>query len=636
MHRTVALSLALGLLSGLAPSARAESPPDVGHPWEPRRLSRPLYAIRPPTDDNGQRRYVEAADGVEIWTETWLPVQKEGGPRPPKRLPTIVFMSPYLFPGDYGRGPNLMPVVVPRGYAWTVAHVRGTGKSGGCRVMNGPEDADDGARVVQYVGRDAPWASGRVGMFGLSYTGGIALNVAARGPRSMTRHLRATVSIAPLTNMYEGQFRIDGVPSFVSSDAIALNLIESFAHSGTATVTKSHERPGCQAEHVLGTSDPDDDLNAYFEARDLRRWVRSLRTPTFLAQGYPDVNPGGVPPISQVGLFERLPRSTPKFGLFGWFGHTYLNDPNAYVRPEWHRADWFPMVLAWLDHHVRGRRDTGVERWPTVQMQGSDGGWRAERDWPFTGGPVGHLALGPAGALGARRPAGSTTYREGGFETTRGNVPETYAVFETAALRERMQLTGQPVLDLWVELDRPDAHIAARIDVLDASGDVIPHANAHGMRSARHLDPLVANRFVQAEGRPAPVGEPVRMAVRFQPTDLVVPKGGRLRLTVAGSVIVSNGLESQGIPEPLFRGPTEPSGALTTVTVLHDCARPSALRFLMPRERPRLLNVRETDEKGPLRAVRAPIPVSDGGGIATAPVCGERPLRLPMFGHPAH
>ncbi len=104
------------------------------------------------------------------------------------------------------------------------------------------------------------------------------------------------------------------------------------------------------------------------------------------------------------------------------------------------------------------------------------------------------------------------------------------------------------------------------------------------------MDPLVDDRFAQAAGRAAPVGTPIRVPVRFQPTDLVIPKGGTVRLTIAGTLIVAGGVESalslatmgqMELPS-IVEDPSAPSLSLKTVTILHDCEHPNALRFVLP------------------------------------------------------
>jgi hypothetical protein len=126
--------------------------------------------------------------------------------------------------------------------------------------------------------------------------------------------------------------------------------------------------------------------------------------------------------------------------------------------------------------------------------------------------------------------------------------------------------------------------------------------------------------FEQEAGIDFPVGEPTKVEVRFLPTDLVVPKGGSLRLTVSGSVAYS-------------KGESLPSGAAADITILHSCDYPSALRFLMPDPKAELINVREEDQaKEPrLSSKKQTMGKRDGGGLATARVCGEKPVLTPAL-----
>jgi predicted acyl esterase len=389
------------------------------------------------------------------------------------------------------------------------------------------------------------------------------------------------------------------------------------------------QKPGCQPGVMLGMSDLSGDFTEFWRARDARLGVANVRAATLAPQGHLDDR---VPSFAQAGFFDRLPPDTPRAGLFGVWNHEF---PDRYAfasNPgpvDWERADWLDMVVAWYDRFLKGL-DTGVEDWPVVQIQGTDGQWRAEDDWPNPGGEPGQLALGPAGALGARDPAGSTAYVEAMVETTVADYPPgTAAVFETPRLERRLEVHGTPVLDAWVSLNRPDAHLAAKLEVLGPDGEpTLALARAVGLRSARHLDPLVDGRFVQERGRPAPVNQPVRIPLRFNPTSLVLPAGGSLRLTVAGSVMVNDGLHGvQNGLGAVIEGPSQPSLALTRVTLLHDCDHPSALRFEMPSGAD-LLNVREKDEPaGAVLADNRPYasPVADGG-IAMQSVCGHPPL----------
>jgi predicted acyl esterase len=345
--------------------------------------------------------------------------------------------------------------------------------------------------------------------------------------------------------------------------------------------TQYAQKPQCHPDKIRTGLDPTGDFTPYYQEREGRDGIGNIKAAVFTFHGHGDVTPlHGVPPMIQVGLFDRLPATTPKFGIFGEFGHENPSSNSYGIRPDIRRGDFLSMEIAWFDHWLKGL-DSGVATWGTAQVQGTDGRWRITDDWPRgTGGPTRELALG-AGTLGApaAQATGMSKYVEGFYETTSGFAPRTSATFDTGALSAPLELTGQATLDLWVKLKAPDSHLAARLDAFDAAGNAIPVGSTYALRSAQHRDPFVDGRFVQAQGSPAPVGTPFKTTLRFQPTDIVVPAGGHLRLTLAGSVIVNSGLAQLGIPEPLFLGPSQASGVVAPVTILHDAAHRSVLRF---------------------------------------------------------
>jgi predicted acyl esterase len=592
---------------------------------------------------SGPRSHVvKAHDGVNLYTDTWLPAPKNGNV-PPARVPVVLALSPYLTKGSMGpiHLSKVIEPLVSRGYAFTNAHVRGTGGSGGCVEQIAENEVDDGSRLVEYFGRDAPWTTGSVGMYGTWYTGGTSLAVAALGDPVRTQYLKAIVSGASLVSWYDYYFQ-DGVPKSLRATGTSAAYFATFSMikvPGTGGGPGEYsQKPGCQGGVLASSLNVTGDFTDFAAARDTRKGVHNITAPVLAFHGHVNV---AVPAIMQAGLFDRLPATTPRAGVFGVFDNEWPDEHDFQtppVAPDWERVDWLDMVVAWYDRWLKVSSGTNVDDWPVVQVQGTDGQWRAEPDWPTTGGPAGQLALGPGGDLGVSTPSGSTSYVESMLETTQTEEfpPGTAAVFETAPLTDRLEVTGQPVLDLWLSLDRPDAHLAAKVEGIGPDGAKLPYARTVGTRSMQHLDPLTENRFTQREGKLAPMGVPVRVTLRLNPTDIVVPAGGRLRITIAGSVIMFDGLD--GVGEGLgavFQGPSQPSGTATRVTILHDCAHPSALRFLMPRADADLLNVREKDEPAgePLADNRPHAALAtDGGGLAVTPVCGQPPERNEVLG----
>ena len=571
----------LAILSVFAsiPARAASAPKPQGPtPFTVSPVSQPIYGIAPVTHTT----YLTAPDGTQLFLETWLPATKDGNV-PPAKLPTILVITPYVKKGTL-ESASTMNAMVPRGYAYSQLHVRGTGESTGCINLYGPTEADDGALAIEWVATKSPWGNGVVGGYGVSYPGGTILNAAGRGDPAKTKYLKAVLAGAPALSLYESAWTFDGVPSFLMPQLYIgqYMTLTSLPPGENASPVQYVEKPGCYPDHIKTGLDFSGNFTPYYQEREGRDYVQNVKAAVFTFSGHGDTIPyHGVPPIIQLGLFDRLPKTTPKFGIFGWFGHENPSANNYDIRSDLgRRHDFSNMEIAWFDYYLK-KLGPNPKAWGTAQVQDSDGKWRQVNNWPRgTGGPSKQLLLGPDRLGVAKRDAsGSSTYQEGGFETTQGFAPGTSVAFDTGPVTAPLEVSGSANLSMWVQLTQPDSHFAARLDAFDANGTRIPLASTYALRSAMHRDPFVDGRFEQAEGTPAPVGIPFQTTLRFQPTDIVVPVGGHLRLTIAGSVIVNPGFNQLGIPEPVFDGPSQPSGANGQVTIFHDQQHPSFLTF---------------------------------------------------------
>ena len=618
--------LALSVLAScLAPSAAlARSAPDKGKAWEPRPVSKALYGTKAPDEDpETQRHYVEGHDGTDLYVETWLPAPLNGK-TPPAKIPTILIMTPYVSQGveEYPEAqdphvPGFIDYYTARGYAVAQHHVRGTGESGGCLEQTAESQIKDGADVVEYLGKNAPWTNGKVGMYGASYDAETQISTAGAGDPDKVKYLKAIIPTASVGSQYDWNF-MDGVPW--SGQPAAGN---TFYLAGTSLIPGQEPAPQhyvekleCQDEVMMSSADQNGDFTEYWQKREYRPDAPNVKAATLMVHGLRDFN---VQPITLAGWFDHLPKTTPHKGLFGVWNHAFPARHNS-VEPEWARDDWYDMVTAWFDRYLKGK-DTGVEKWPAVQVQMSSGQWWAAKEFPTLGGRVAQLALGPNGTLGKRRVKGQTVFREQ-VHIGQPNEGEA-AVFQTPKLRKALHVSGQPILDLWLTSSNEDAHVAVELEVIGKDGEPMTHEGSldeqvatFGVRSINHRKPMRRGWFNQRAGEPIPPGEPLNVPIRFLPTDLLVPKGGRLRLTVSGSV-------------QYYKGESMPSGSASEITILHDCNRPTALRFLIPKKKTKLLNVRERDEHGQKLTSRAtPMGNQTGKGLATRKVCGKKPKRI--------
>ena len=106
---------------------------------------------------------------------------------------------------------NVISYFTARGYAVAQGDVRGTGESGGCLEQTSTNQIDDGARFVEYLGKDAPWTNGSVGMYGISYDGETQVSTAGLGDPEKTKYLKAIVPSESVGGQYEWS-NYDGVP----------------------------------------------------------------------------------------------------------------------------------------------------------------------------------------------------------------------------------------------------------------------------------------------------------------------------------------------------------------------------------------------------------------------------------------
>ena len=626
--RTLKVFVAAALVTGLLypASALAASAPDKGKAWAPKPKSEALYGSKPPSEDpDVQQHFVEAHDGTQLYVETWLPEELNGNV-PPAKIPTILIMTPYVsqgveeYPGN-ATTPNFVQYFNARGYAVAQHHVRGTGESGGCLEQTSLNQFQDGANVVEYLGKEAPWSNGRVGMYGASYDAETQISTAAFGDPKKVKYLKAIIPTASVGGQYDWNF-MDGVAWFGQP------LLGNSSYLATTSMTPGQipapqhypEKLACQGDVMGSSADQTGDFTEYWQQREYRPNANKVKAATLMVHGLRDFN---VQDITLAGFFNGLSDETPHKGLFGVWNHAFPSAHSA-VEPSWGRADWYPMVTAWFDRYLKGI-DTKVEQWPDVQVQASTGEWWTVDEFPTTGGPLGQLALGADGSLGATSPSGESLFTE----QVAPGPPEDgeSVVFETPKLDKPLHITGQPMLDLWLMSTRADGHVGAELEVIGSDGEPLQHEGTneeyhatYGVRSLQHIDPMPNGWFQQEAGKEIATNEPVRVTIRLLPTDLVVPAGGSLRLTIAGGVSYS-------------KGDSLPSGAASEITILHSCERPSFLRFRMPDPTARVLNVRENDEaKLPkLASSDTRVGVRTGAGLATAKVCGLRPRALPFM-----
>jgi len=143
---------------------------------------------------------IRMRDGVELSANIWRPADDA-------QVPAILEMIPYgkdnwRRNADTSRGEWF----AARGYALCRVDVRGTGSSGGVALDEYTEaETLDGAEAVAWLAAQ-PWCTGKVGMWGISYGGFTAIQVAKLRPPA----LRAIVPFQATDDRYRTDVHLIG------------------------------------------------------------------------------------------------------------------------------------------------------------------------------------------------------------------------------------------------------------------------------------------------------------------------------------------------------------------------------------------------------------------------------------------
>ena len=317
--------------------------------------------------------YFPSFDGVLLHADVWRPASAvESG----ARTPVVLNVTPYagsggsaLSPNPLGGGPGPWGDFFARGYSRAIVSLRGSGASGGCMDLFGPNEIGDSKAAVEHFAdtSDGRW-TGKVGMIGSSYDGFTqiaAMSVQAKG-------LEVVIAGAPPVgyhNFFHNGVRNTGgghgfAALYAASDMVQPSLLAPPEEHLNAWSSPTAD--GClYAPTVLGSygNDPE---SAYWQARNLLLGASGSSVPTIWRQGFNDWQ---VRPTGFVDIFGSL--TGPRLGIFGPWDHGAPVADGGTVIDE--------ITNTWLAHYLL---DGPAPTDPEVLVQDFDGSWRAEGAWP--------------------------------------------------------------------------------------------------------------------------------------------------------------------------------------------------------------------------------------------------------------
>jgi uncharacterized protein len=457
----------------------------------------PKYTVRM------AQQWIPMPDGIRLSATLYMP----DNAKPGDIFPALLEYLPYR--KDDSTAARDYPVhawFAARGYVSVRVDIRGFGTSEGVPTNREYSEQEqlDGEQVIAWLAAQ-PWSNGRVGMFGISWGGFNAIQMAMRHPPA----LKVILAVDATEELFHDDIHyIDGMMHF---DEFELNMDLAPSMTGAPDYSLNEKILGPRFE-----SEPWS-LQYFKHQRDGQFWhapVRPLgeiKIPCFLIGGLLDGYRDSIP-----RMFQQV--KAPMKAIIGPWNHTFPND--AEPGPQ---IEWRDQALRWWDYWLKNR-NTGIMEEPPLAIYIQDwhppdpklktipGKWRAEIGWPPRNGLDTTLYLYDAHIL-ATDPAKPAEHQlryvpsigvEAGFWwgellTDQRPVDAFSLTYDSAALKTDLTILGRPHTLLRVSSSASLADWFARLSDVAPDGTVtqVTGAGLNGAQRESAADPkdLVPNQI---------------------------------------------------------------------------------------------------------------------------------------------
>jgi putative CocE/NonD family hydrolase len=415
-----------------------------------------------------EHTWIPLSDGCRLAARIWLPDDAEADP-----VPAVLEYLPYRKnDGTVARDAKRQPYLAGFGYAAVRVDMRGTGESDGILEDEYTEqEQEDALELVAWLAEE-PWCTGAVGMWGISWGGFNALQVAAHRPPA----LKAIMTLCSTDDRYADDVHYRG------GCVLALDML----HWASSMMTWNARPPDPRLagegwretwlerlEAANAWIDPwlsHQRRDEYWKQGSVCEDYSAIECPVFAVGGFADGYTNAVP-----RLLEGL--SVPRKGLIGPWAHAFPDD--ASPGPS---IGFLQECVRWFDHWLKGI-ENGVMDEPMLRvwMQESlepkpsyeerPGRWVAERSWPSPHVETRHWDL--PGERERSLRAVQSTGTEAGAWTAEGQSADLATdqrpddafsiTYDLEPLAEPLEILGLPSVTLDLAVDRPHALVCVRL-----------------------------------------------------------------------------------------------------------------------------------------------------------------------------
>jgi putative CocE/NonD family hydrolase len=321
--------------------------------------------------------WIPLSNGLRLAATIRLPVDAEAHP-----VPALLEYLPYRRrDGTVLRDATLHQFYAEQGYAAVRLDIRGTGDSDGVITDEyTPEEQADAVEAIAWLAAQ-PWCNGRVGMFGISWGGFNALQVAAHRPPA----LKAIITLCSTDDRFRDECHYMGGALLTNSLGWGMMAFQYAAQPPDPQIVGPawrdiwrHRLDNLRLFAADWLEHQSDD--AYWQQGSVATDYAAITAPVLAIGGWADGYSNAIPRLMEN---LRCPRKA-------WIG------PWAHAYP--HRAEPGPTMdypaesLRWWDHWLKDA-DTGVTSDPTYRVHLQDsvrpgvhasrpGKWLALDAWP--------------------------------------------------------------------------------------------------------------------------------------------------------------------------------------------------------------------------------------------------------------
>ena len=509
--------LTLAVFTILCTSLHAAPPPPT--------ISHAKYHVRM------DQQWITMPDGVRLSATLYMPDNAKAG----EKFPALLEYLPYRKDdATASRDYSIHTYFAARGYVSARVDIRGFGASEGVPTDReySEQELKDGEQVIAWLASQS-WSNGKVGMFGISWGGFNAIQLAMRQPPA----LKAILAVDATESLFHDDIHyVDGIMHF---DEFELGM--DLTPAMTAAPDYSLD------EKVLGPRFDSAPWSLLYlkHQRDGEFWhapvrpVSDITIPCFLIGGLQDGYRDSIP-----RMFEHA--KAPIKAIIGPWNHNFPNDADFGPRIEWRdqATRWWDY---WLKNHNSGIMDGGklavfmqTYRPPDVHLKDVPGTWRTERTWPLDHMENTTLYMFDAHVL-STQPSKAAEHKlryvpsvgvEGGFwwgDLLPDQRPtDAFSLtYDSAPLPQELTVLGRPHAMLQVSSSAPLADWFVRLSDIAPDGTVteVTGAALNGAQRESASDPkdLEPNKTYPLD-------------VEMHLTTWTFPKDHRIRIAVSNAL----------------------------------------------------------------------------------------------------